>query len=448
MTGLVVVGDALLDVDLVGSANRLCPDDPAPVVDVEHELVRPGGAGLAARLAADDGVEVTLVTTLADDEDGRRLLAGLAGVRTIRSRSDTPTPVKARVRSNGRSVTRLDRGSAPPTVDVTDDMVDALRDADAVLVADYGRGLAAHQRIRDVLREVTSRTPVVWDPHPRGPAPVSDAWLVTPNLAEARAIVDEPDVAEVAGRLRTRWGCRAVAVTLGSRGALLDHGGVPVAVPVPDVQVTDPCGAGDRFAVAAACALMRGSSADEAVHGAVAMAAAFLADGGVASIGRDRAVAAPDGHGLTEALAVIARTRTAGGKVVATGGCFDLLHTGHLRTLRAAAALGDCLVVCLNSDSSVRRLKGPDRPINHEGDRAELLASLRCVDAVVSFAEDTPEAVLTRLRPDLWVKGGDYSVDALSEVDVLREWGGRAVVVPYHAGRSTTSLATALADVD
>jgi rfaE bifunctional protein nucleotidyltransferase chain/domain/rfaE bifunctional protein kinase chain/domain len=438
----------LLDVDLLGTANRLCPDDPVPVVDVEQELVRPGGAGLAARLAAADGVRVTLVTALADDDDGRRLLAGLAGVPTIRSVSDTPTPVKARVRSNGRSVTRLDRGSAPPAVDVTDDMVDAIRSADAVLVADYGRGMAAHRRIRDVLREVAQRTPVVWDPHPRGPAPVRGAWLVTPNLAEARAIVDEPDAVELAGRLRERWGCRAVAVTLGSRGAVLDHGGVPVAVPASAVQVGDPCGAGDRFAVAAACALMHGSSVDEAVHGAVAMAAAFLAGGGVASVGRDGAAAAPEGHGLTDALAVIARTRATGGTIVATGGCFDLLHTGHLRTLRAAASLGDCLVVCLNSDSSVRRLKGADRPINHEADRAELLASLRCVDAVVLFGEDTPEAVLSRLRPDLWVKGGDYSVDALSEADLVREWGGRAVVVPYHAGRSTTRLATALADID
>lgn len=446
MTGLVVVGDALLDVDLIGTADRLCPDEPAPVVDVRQELVRPGGAGLAARLAAADGVPVTLVTALADDADAGRLLAGLSGVRTVRSRSDGATPVKARVRSNGRSVTRLDRNPAPTAVDVTDDMLDTVRSADAVLVADYGRGMAAHQRMRHVLAEVAARTPVVWDPHPRGPAPVPGAWLVTPNLAEARAVVGEPDVAELARRLRDRWHCRAVAVTLGSRGVLLDHGGVPVAVPAPEVRAVDACGAGDRFAVTAACALMRGSSVDEAVHGAVATAAAFLADGGVSGIDRERST--PRGDGLAGALAVIARTRAAGGTVVATGGCFDLLHTGHLRTLQAAASLGDCLVVCVNSDSSVRRLKGPGRPINNEADRVELLASLRCVDAVVPFDDDTPAAMLARLRPDLWVKGGDYSVDALSEADVLRDWGGSAVVVPYHAGRSTTRLATALADID
>lgn len=447
MTGLVVVGDALLDVDLVGTASRLCPDEPAPVVDIEEEVVRPGGAGLAARLAAADGVDVTLVTGIADDEDGRRLLAGLPGVRVVDFRSAT-TPVKARVRSNGRSVTRVDRGTALSTADVTDAMVAAVRSADAVLVADYGRGLAAHPRMRDTLAEVAARTPVVWDPHPRGPAPVPGAWLVTPNLAEARAVVPEPDVAQLAGRLRSHWDCRAVVVTLGSRGALLDNGQVPVAVPVPDVQVADPCGAGDRFAVAAACRLMRGASVDEAVRDAVRATAAFLAAGGVSAVGRDEHTAGRDGAGLAGALTVIGRTRAAGGTVVATGGCFDLLHTGHLRTLRAAAALGDCLVVCVNSDDSVRRLKGDGRPINHEADRVELLASLRCVDAVVVFGEDTPETVLARLRPDLWVKGGDYSTDALSEVDVLRTWGGRAVVVPHHAGRSTTRLATALADID
>jgi rfaE bifunctional protein nucleotidyltransferase chain/domain len=147
-------------------------------------------------------------------------------------------------------------------------------------------------------------------------------------------------------------------------------------------------------------------------------------------------------------MAVVARTRAAGGIVVATGGCFDLLHTGHVRTLRAARALGDCLVVCLNSDRSVRRRKGPDRPINHQADRAELLAALHCVDAVAVFDTDTPIPLLDRLRPDLWVKGGDYTADGLPEADTVRAWGGRAVVVPYHAGRSTTRLATALAGID
>jgi rfaE bifunctional protein nucleotidyltransferase chain/domain len=136
---------------------------------------------------------------------------------------------------------------------------------------------------------------------------------------------------------------------------------------------------------------------------------------------------------------VVGPVRAAGGTVVATGGCFDLLHTGHLATLRAARALGDCLVVCMNSDRSVSERKGPDRPVTPQADRARLLAALDCVDAVAVFDEPTPEAVLSWLRPDIWVKGGDYSESDLPEADLVRRWGGQTVIVPYLPGRSTTA---------
>ncbi|MBM0260621.1 D-glycero-beta-D-manno-heptose 1-phosphate adenylyltransferase, partial [Micromonospora sp. 4G55] len=143
---------------------------------------------------------------------------------------------------------------------------------------------------------------------------------------------------------------------------------------------------------------------------------------------------------------LVARVRADGGTVVATGGCFDILHAGHVATLQAARRLGDCLVVCLNSDRSVRALKGPDRPVNPEADRARLLAALDCVDAVVVFDQPTPATALARLRPDVWVKGGDYAGDGapeLPEAELVRGWGGRVVTVPYLAGRSTTATISA-----
>lgn len=139
--------------------------------------------------------------------------------------------------------------------------------------------------------------------------------------------------------------------------------------------------------------------------------------------------------------------RAAGRTVVWTSGCFDLLHAGHARTLASARALGDCLIVCLNSDASVRRLKGSERPIMNEEDRRDLLLALECVDAVILFDEDTPEAVLQRITPDIWVKGGDYAAEQLPETAVIARWGGRTVTVPYHPGKSTTLLAGALARV-
>jgi rfaE bifunctional protein nucleotidyltransferase chain/domain len=210
-------------------------------------------------------------------------------------------------------------------------------------------------------------------------------------------------------------------------------------IPAPTVAAGDACGAGDRFAASAAAALADGAVTLEAVQTAVLAAARFVGDGGAAAFaGGVPAASAPEPD-------PVARARATGGTVVATGGCFDLLHAGHVATLEAARALGDVLVVCLNSDDSVRRLKGDSRPLVPQGDRARVLAALEPVDAVVVFEEDTPAEVLRRLRPDVWVKGGDYAGAELPEAAILREWGGVSVVLPYLDGRSTTQLVTTAA---
>jgi rfaE bifunctional protein nucleotidyltransferase chain/domain len=183
----------------------------------------------------------------------------------------------------------------------------------------------------------------------------------------------------------------------------------------------------------------------EAVQDAVGAAAAYVAAGGPASL-RERGRLPAQRSGPLVADELVARVAAAGGTVVATGGCFDLLHAGHVATLRAARRLGDCLVVCLNSDASVRRLKGPSRPLVPAADRAKVLEALACVDAVAVFDEDTPVEAIRRLRPDVWVKGGDYAGAEVPEAAVLREWGGQAVVLPYLEGRSTTALVRDAAD--
>ena len=458
---LLVVGDALLDVDLEGSATRLTPDAPVPVLDELREHPRPGGAALAATMAARDGHDVVLVTALGDDDAGRRLerLLGAEGVEVLRLPYDGPTPVKKRVRAGGQSLVRLDSGSAPGHVlDVPPDTAARLREAGAVLVADYGRGVTAVPALRQALEALPQRVPVVWDPHPRGAEPVRRARLVTPNQGEAATFAQRHDVPAtasanalaVAGRradgLLAQWQAQAVAVTLGERGALLSYGeGAPVVVPAPSVHCLDPCGAGDRFAVSAALALAAGRVTSEAVQDAVAAAAGYVAAGGPASLfGRERRKVPDERPSSVEDL--VAAVTAQGGIVVATGGCFDLLHAGHVATLRAARSLGDCLVVCLNSDASVRRLKGPSRPLVPATDRARVLEALECVDAVVVFEEDTPAEALQRIRPHVWAKGGDYAGADVPESAVLEEWGGQAVVLPYLEGRSTTKLVQTAAD--
>jgi rfaE bifunctional protein nucleotidyltransferase chain/domain len=283
--------------------------------------------------------------------------------------------------------------------------------------------------------------------------------VVTPNLSEARKAAgsrtaapgnkaSSNGVGDVAGILLNQWRSRAVLVTTGEHGAVLltRRDPTPQPVPVPRVEVGDPCGAGDRLAASLAVHLVAGRDLQDASVLAVHEAADFLAAGGVASLpdppqpGRPR-------HRTTEPLLLARSVRENGGMVVATGGCFDLLHAGHVRSLAAARELGDCLIVCLNSDASAHRLKGDQRPIMGQQDRAELLLALECVDAVMIFDEDTPEAALDRLRPDIWVKGGDYKGARLPEAELVESWGGRCVTVPYHPARSTTLLADALAKV-
>jgi D-beta-D-heptose 7-phosphate kinase / D-beta-D-heptose 1-phosphate adenosyltransferase len=314
-----------------------------------------------------------------------------------------------------------------------------------VLVADYGGGVGAEPCLRELLAAAAAERPLVWDPHPRGSRPVAGARLATPNRAEAARFVpavDGDDLAAVETRARAllrRWKAGAVAVTLGAEGALLaGPAGPPLVVPAAPAPGGDPCGAGDAFAAAAAGRLAAGATPQEAVSEAVGAASAFVAAGGAAAVGSAAARRLPEQPAQAET--VIARTRARGGVVVATGGCFDLLHAGHIATLRAARALGDCLVVCLNSDASVRRLKGPDRPLVPEHDRAAVLEALGCVDAVAVFDEDTPLRLLERLRPDVWAKGGDYAVADLPEAALLRSWDGETVVLPYLEGRSTTRL--------
>jgi D-beta-D-heptose 7-phosphate kinase / D-beta-D-heptose 1-phosphate adenosyltransferase len=450
---LVVIGDALLDRDVVGTVDRLSPDAPVPVLDQAAVLTRPGGAGLAALLAAGDGCDVTLVTALAGDTAGEELASALerAGVELIDLGLEGATPEKIRVTTGGRSLLRIDRGSGDSRVgEMPAGGRAAISWSTGVLVSDYGRGVAGQAGVRQALADLDERIPVVWDPHPEGPRPVPGAAIATPNVRELRRFMPEPPgeglgaLCERATLLAGLWQASHVCVTRGPLGALLVGGAEPLVVPARPADA-DPCGAGDRFAVTAARMLASGAGTAAAVAEAVDSASDFVAGGrsadtwmrspSDASTGARPGKAAP-----IELRATLASVRAAGGVVVATGGCFDLLHAGHVRTLEAARELGDCLVVCLNSDDSVRRLKGPSRPLVTESDRAAVLCALGCVTAVAVFHEDTPEALLEEIRPDIWAKGGDYTAGELPERDVVERHGGRTVVLPYLDGHSTSRL--------
>ena len=447
---LVVVGDALLDVDVVGTAARMSPEAPVPVISSPSEIFRPGGAALAASLAARGTRPVVLVAPLARDEAAERVRTMLDDrVRLVALPWAGTTPVKTRVRAGNHPVTRIDTGGSAGLIGpIPEEAAAAFAEAAAVLVSDYGYGTTSNERIRSLIAAALVDVPVVWDPHPRGAPAVPGTSLVTPNEQELFGFLGAASDGSLTGIRRAaaafadRWQAAAVCVTIGARGALLFIGpDAPRLVTGTPVTGTDNCGAGDTFAATVASALADGALPAEAVTQAVAAAGRFVAAGGAAAFDATPLQAADQ-----DLASRLDSVRAAGGVVVATGGCFDLLHSGHVATLEAARALGNFLVVCLNSDDSVRRLKGPQRPLQRVEDRSRVLSALRPVDAVVVFDEDTPIEALRRIRPQVWVKGGDYSGIPLPEASILSEWGGEVITVPYVVGKSTSELVSLAVD--
>jgi D-beta-D-heptose 7-phosphate kinase/D-beta-D-heptose 1-phosphate adenosyltransferase len=445
ITRVLVIGDVLLDRDIDGAVHRVSPEAPVPVVEIGAEAERAGGAGLAAALLVNrPGIEVRLVTALADDEPSKRLSALLTEQLPITAIASTPgTRCKTRIRSAGQSVLRMDVEAEAAIIDEPDlEALEAeLEGSDAVLVSDYAGGLISHPGVRSVLRRWASQRAMVWDPHPRGAQPVPGLCLVTPNKAEARQFSQIPTGSpdQLAARLRDQWRAWAVAVTDGSAGVFLSSGDGPTRfVPAPFEHRGDACGAGDRFAGTVTASLGTGAVVPTAVADAVDDTAHWLRSGGVKTPATPERLR--DGSAMPNAGDLIRRIHTAGGTVVATGGCFDVLHAGHIASLEAARRLGDALVVLVNSDASVQRLKGANRPVHSIDDRCRVLRSLRCVDAVEVFGGNTPAELLDQLRPDIWVKGGDYDVESLPEEPIVQSWGGRVVVVPMLPGRSTSAI--------
>jgi rfaE bifunctional protein nucleotidyltransferase chain/domain/rfaE bifunctional protein kinase chain/domain len=446
---LVVVGDVLLDRDIIGTVDRFSPEAPVPIVSDTHIVDRPGGAGLAAVLAArEPGWRITLLGGIGQDASGARVRALLhqAGVEVVDLAAGGTTPVKTRVRAADRTMVRYDTAYAPLRLGPLPARARSrLTEAAAVVVCDYGRGITAHKELRRALTDAARRRPLVWDPHPKGAAPVPGTALAVPNADEALALAGATEPRNLGGdmaraaRLLAEWPVKQVAITRGHAGTILvaDPDAHPVVIPARPTT-GDTCGAGDQLAVTAAMLLGTGRLPSHAAAAAVEAATAYVQAGGPAGL---NATLSAEVSGPLE-LAV--RVRARGGKVVGAGGCFDLLHAGHLSLLTQARRLGDVLVVCINSDDSVRRLKGDDRPIVGERERAALLEALDCVDSVLVFGEDTPERALSELRPDVWVKGGDYGGQRIAEADLVESWGGEVVVVPYLDGHSTTSRITRL----
>ena len=456
-----VVGDLMLDEYVTGTVERISPEAPVPVVRAQATEHRLGGAANVARQIATLGARVSLAGICGADPSGEELLqlCAQAGIdtRAVVRLEGRHTTRKLRVVSHSQQLLRLDWEDIQPcTAAVTLRLLEKLaadRPPDAIILSDYAKGVLTADTIAAVAR-ARGAVPLVVDPKHRDFARYRGATTVTPNLHELElacgltlSVEDAAGIAAAARGLMSSAGLESMVVTLGSRGMLVVPRDAPeVSVPAMRHEVYDVTGAGDTAIAVLTLGLAANSPLLEAAQLANAAAGVAVCQVGAVAVSaasiRDALAAHPDGKLLSrqELAARAATWRAAGKRIVFSNGCFDLLHAGHLALLSHAAKLGDVLVLAINSDASVRRLKGAERPLVPQSERAALLAALTFVDAVTIFDEDTPLAVLQTVRPHVLVKGGDYQPSEVIGRELVEGAGGRVVIVPLTPEKSTSSL--------
>ena len=470
---VLVVGDLMLDRYVSGETRRISGEGPIPILEIVSEEDRPGGAGNVASDLAFLGAEVSVCGVVGGrDAEGqllcqelKKLNARCDGVIAV---SDRPTTVKTRfigyVQSAHRGVQqmlRVDRESKQPIARETEEKLiafieDALPKQQCVVLTDYDKGLLTERMLRRATDLANQRgIPVVTDPKLARPYSVyRGSTLLKPNRNEAQfatgiAIRDDASLKQAAEALLEMADLRYVLISLDRDGMHLAGKGMEsLTIPSrPKGDVVDISGAGDIIVSVMAWLLGCGADVRDAAMLANVAAGVEVTKVGAAPVSRDEILNELAGGGAQRKIRTIEgaagqarEVRRRNGKVVWTNGCFDILHMGHYEYLKFARRQGNCLVVGLNSDESVRRLKGPSRPITGEAERARLLAALDVVDCIVIFGEDTPLEAIKAVRPDVIVKGGDYREDQVVGWEVVKSYGGKVVIAPFVEGFSTTDI--------
>ncbi|MDP8956698.1 MAG: D-glycero-beta-D-manno-heptose 1-phosphate adenylyltransferase [Actinomycetota bacterium] len=462
----LVVGESILDSFLTGEGRGLSREAPVPIVDVAERTDAPGGAANTAANVRSVGAQLTFLSVIGDDPDGMRLKQELAGrgipTEDLLVEPGRRTLTKQRLIGSGQMIARFDQGTTnalSPTAEAAfaKRLAERWATADVVIVSDYRYGVmsAAVRRALAELREGDNR-PLVVDARELRPYASTRPTAVKPNYEEAVALLELPTVDGTRGRIEqiqghgdrllSLTGSRIAAVTLGADGAVVFERGRPSYRTVTrPAQNSRAAGAGDTFVGIFGVALAAGANTEEAADLASA-ASAVVVGKEITSVCSaqelTRFVASESKYisgaiGLRQLAQSLHRERK---RIVFTNGCFDILHRGHIAHLAQAKALGDVLVVGLNTDDGVRRLKGPGRPINSLEDRVEILSAFDSVDHVVPFGSDTPIDLIVALRPHLYVKGGNYTKESLPEAQMVERLAGEVVILPLVADFSTSGI--------
>lgn len=463
---ILVIGDTILDVYLKGRTTRLCPEAPVPVVDVSERIATLGGAANTACNLSALGASVILCTVIGDDADGaeclRLLQASGVDSRHVVVMPERQTITKIRVVSGSHVITRIDQGSTNEIdtrtgVILAEHISDAYLDCEALIISDYDKGVVTPQVIESIrqLRTMNNkftavdsrRLPFFAALKPSCAKPNYDEAL---KLLNARPVKDRvTQISEHAGALYEEVQAPLIIATLDEDGSMvIEQGRATTHIDALKTARPSVSGAGDTFLGAFVLSWLACSNAVVSAKIATAAASIAVEKSGTATCSHPELRAFFTIHtkcvsGPEDIQRICARYRAEGKKVVFTNGCFDILHSGHVRYLHKARQMGDVLVVGLNTDDSIRRIKGKGRPINSLADRVHVLAGLSSVTHIIPFGsaeDDTPIAVIRMVRPDIFVKGGDYSKERLPEADTVEALGGRVVLIDHIPDHSTTRI--------
>jgi len=454
---VLVIGDVMLDRYWYGDTFRISPEAPVPVVHIRQTEERVGGAGNVALNVHSLGAVTSLIGLVGNDNAATILETRLqdVGVKANLLHVTNPTITKLRVIGRSQQLIRLD--TEEPFADKNFTELFAiyekqLAETDIVILSDYGKGtLRLCEKF--IARARKSNIPVLVDPKSRDFGIYSGATVITPNLAEFEAVVghckDDAEICSKGLELIRKYSFQAILITRGAQGmSLICNDTKAVHLPTHAQEVYDVTGAGDTVIATLAAALAAGEDIVDAIVFANAAAGVSVRKLGAAAVSIAELRRAmqkqqdPWAGILSEEhlLQEINDARAHGEKIVMTNGCFDILHSGHITYLEKAKGLGQRLLIAVNTDDSVRRLKGKDRPVNKLAERMLVLAALRAVDWVVAFSEDTPQRIIHKVAPDILVKGGDYKMDEIVGADFVQSYGGKVVIVPFEDGFSTTSM--------
>ena len=465
---VLCIGDIMLDRYIYGAVERISPESPVPVLRVTHERATLGGAGNVAHNISTLGAMVAVIGAVGDDAAAgeiSRLLSDLSGCEfSLFTDFDRTTTVKTRCIGANQQIVRIDRD---PDTSLSQEVEEALitrsledmRSCDVVVLSDYGKGVLSTNALKRLLSHADELgKPVVVDP--KGPhyTPYRGASIITPNLRELRdasphSVETDAAVEQAARRIMERNDIDAVLVTRSEKGMTLVHSRLGCHhIPTVAQQVYDVSGAGDTVAAVLATALGGGVDLVDAVRLSNIAAGVVVAKLGTAAVGHlelVNAVRSSDNSTLRGKLLSVSQLETSVSewrrqhqRIGFTNGCFDLLHPGHVKLFSEARNRCDRLIVGINNDASVRRLKGETRPIQDEIARATILSSLSQIDALVLFAEDTPLELIELIKPDVLVKGADYTLEEVVGGDVVMAYGGEVHLVELEEGHSTTRLIT------